>query len=72
MKLNPVSDLSLQIKDGEFVVLLGPTGAGKEGVARILGRARYIPFDEKTETFASRPSWLVSRSVPMTIVPTST
>ena len=31
-----VSDLSLTIKDGEFVVLLGPTGAGKSTTLRLI------------------------------------
>ena len=30
-----VSDLSLRVGDGEFVVLLGPTGAGKTTTLRL-------------------------------------
>jgi multiple sugar transport system ATP-binding protein len=35
-ELTAVADLSLQIKDGEFVVLLGPTGAGKTTTLRLV------------------------------------
>jgi multiple sugar transport system ATP-binding protein len=31
-----VSDLSLDVKDGEFIVLLGPTGAGKTTALRLI------------------------------------
>src|ERR1700676_5484525 len=34
--LTAVSDLSLVIEDGEFVVLLGPTGAGKTTTLRLV------------------------------------
>ncbi|MEN6624880.1 MAG: sigma 54-interacting transcriptional regulator [Candidatus Sumerlaeia bacterium] len=33
-------------------LITGPTGSGKELVARAVGMARYIPFDPKTRSFA--------------------
>jgi multiple sugar transport system ATP-binding protein len=35
-KAQAVSDLSLTIGDGEFVALLGPTGAGKTTTLRLI------------------------------------
>lgn len=38
---------------GDFTTLIrGPSGTGKELVARALGLSRYVPFDPKTLTFA--------------------
>jgi transcriptional regulator with AAA-type ATPase domain len=38
---------------GDFTTLVtGPTGAGKELVARAIGMSRYIPFDVKREQFS--------------------
>ena len=38
---------------GDFVTLItGPSGTGKELVARAIAQARYVPFDERTLTFA--------------------
>ena len=34
--INALSNLNLLIKDGEFLVLLGPTGAGKTTTLRII------------------------------------
>jgi DNA-binding NtrC family response regulator len=33
------------------LLITGPSGSGKELVARAVGLSRYIPFDEKTKTF---------------------
>src|SRR5574341_1593084 len=35
-KVTAVADVSLEIRDGEFVVLLGPSGCGKTTVLRCL------------------------------------
>ena len=38
---------------GDFTTLIvGPSGTGKELVARAIGLSRYIPFDPKTHSFA--------------------
>ena len=34
--INALSNINLKIKDGEFFVLLGPTGAGKTTTLRII------------------------------------
>jgi DNA-binding NtrC family response regulator len=37
---------------GEFVTLVtGPSGSGKELVARAIARSRYLPFQERTQSF---------------------
>ena len=41
---------------GRFPTLvLGPSGSGKEIVARAIGLSRFIPFDSKSNRFASNP-----------------
>ncbi len=39
-------------------LILGPTGTGKELVARAIALSRYIPFDERTHRFAAVSSTL--------------
>jgi sigma-54 dependent transcriptional regulator, flagellar regulatory protein len=36
-------------------LVTGPSGSGKELVARAIGTSRYIPFDPKAERFATHP-----------------
>ena len=41
---------------GRFpTLILGPTGSGKEIVARAIGLSRFIPYDSKSGKFASSP-----------------
>ena len=43
---------ALYDKMGDFTTLIrGPSGTGKELVARAIGLSRYMPFDAKTQTF---------------------
>jgi transcriptional regulator with AAA-type ATPase domain len=43
---------SLYARMGELTTLItGPSGTGKELVARAIGMARYVPFDEHSRTF---------------------
>ncbi|HJW93254.1 MAG TPA: sigma 54-interacting transcriptional regulator [Thermoanaerobaculia bacterium] len=39
-------------------LIIGPTGTGKELVARAIALSRYIPFDERTRKFAAAPDAL--------------
>jgi hypothetical protein len=39
-------------------LIIGPTGTGKELVARAIALSRYIPFDERTRRFAAAPDAL--------------
>lgn len=44
---------ALHARMGEFPTLItGPSGSGKELVARAVGLSRYIPFDPQTQQFA--------------------
>jgi transcriptional regulator with GAF, ATPase, and Fis domain len=44
---------TLYDKMSDFTTLIrGPSGTGKELVARAIGLSRYVPFDAKTQTFA--------------------
>lgn len=44
---------------GEFATLItGPSGSGKELVARAIGQSRYVPFDDRRMTFADDDSVL--------------
>jgi len=59
-------------KDDVTTLIVGPSGTGKEVVARAIGLSRYIPFDARTQRFAARfgdltaaaPSRARSRTAP--------
>ena len=47
--INALSNLNLEIKDGEFFVLLGPTGAGKTTTLRIVSGCLLYTSDAADE-----------------------
>jgi len=65
-----ISELDLTIRDGEFFVLLGPTGAGKTTTLRLIAglekperqkgaMLREVPFKDAYNLFpAIRKNWL--------------
>jgi transcriptional regulator with AAA-type ATPase domain len=64
---------SLYDRLGDFTTLIrGPSGTGKELVARAIGLSRYIPYDPKTQTFtedfASSFSAINLSALPATLV----
>ncbi|MGH9660076.1 MAG: sigma 54-interacting transcriptional regulator, partial [Bryobacteraceae bacterium] len=49
---------SLYARMGDFATLItGPSGTGKELVARAIAGSRYLPFDERKQAFAAEPSF---------------
>lgn len=51
-------------------LITGPTGTGKELVARAIGLSRYVPFDEKRERFAGDPAATFVSLNPSALSPT--
>ncbi len=42
--------------DQVTTLVMGPSGSGKELVARAIGTSRYVPFDERSASFVAQPS----------------
>ena len=53
--MSPISPAALPA-DGRFHrVVVGPTGTGKELVAKAIGLSRYLPYNPQTRSFGSAP-----------------
>src|SRR5262245_65432838 len=62
VKVPALSDVSFWIEPGEFVVLTGPSGAGKTSLLRLLYRAD-VPSEGEVEVLGRTLSTLSTRGV---------
>lgn len=68
---NGVSDISFSVKDGECVVLTGPSGGGKTTLTRLLNGLAPACYEGKTSgkvylndnQLAEMPTWKISREI---------